>query len=138
MANASDYLESKIYNHIFRQIPFALPTTVAIGLTTDTPKDDGSYTEVVGGGYARCPHASGTLKWSAMSNPGSGENIVEFAFPVATADWGTISGIVICDSATPGFGLSNVLMHGILTPPRNILSGDIFCFSSGSISISIQ
>ena len=137
MASASDYLEQQIYNHIFRDDTFAKPSTIAIALTLDVPTDDGSYTEVANvGGYARYANASGDAVWSAMTAPGSGTNDIEFAFPVATADWGMVSGVVITDNATYNGG--NVLMHGTLASPRNVQTGDTFKFRAGNIDVSIQ
>lgn len=40
MAALSDYLESGILNHIFRNTTFAKPTTIAIALTSGVPKDN--------------------------------------------------------------------------------------------------
>lgn len=137
MANASDYLEQQIYNHIFRDDTFSKPTTIAIGLTLDIPTDDGSYTEVAdSNGYARYPNASGDSVWDAMTAPGSGANTVEFAFDAATGDWGTVSGVIITDDATHEGG--NVLMHGALTSPRNVQNGDTFKFSASNLEISIS
>jgi len=137
MANASDYLEQQLYNHIFRDDTFAKPTTIAIGLTLNVPADDGSYTEVANaGGYARYVHASGNATWSEMTAPGSGTNAIEFAFPVAIADWGTVSGVIITDDATWNGG--NVLMHGTLSSPRNVQTGDTFKFSAGNMDVSFQ
>ena len=137
MANASDYLEQAIYNHLFRDDTFAKPTSIYIGLTLDVPLDDGTYTEVANANnYARYVNASGDSVWDAMSAPGSGANTVEFAFGQATGDWGTVSGVVITDSATHSAG--NVLLHGALTSPRNVQNGDTFKFSVGSLGISIQ
>lgn len=136
MANASDYLEQQIYNHIFRAATFAKPTTIAIGLTLNVPTDDGTFTEVANaGGYARYANASGDAVWSVMSTPGSGSNVSEFAFPQATTDWGTVSGVVITDSAT--YGAGNLLFHGQLTSPRNVQTGDIFKFTAGSVDVGI-
>jgi hypothetical protein len=137
MANASDYLEQQIYNHIFRDDTFSKPSTIAIGLTLDIPTDDGSYTEVPNAnGYARYPNASGDSVWSIMAAPGSGTNDIEFAFPAATADWGTVSGVIITDDETYNGG--NVLMHGTLGSPRNVQTGDTFKFAISSIDVSVQ
>jgi hypothetical protein len=137
MANASDYLEQTIYNHIFRDTTFSKPTP-AIGLTLNVPSDSGAYVEVTGGGYARYPNASGTNVWSTMGPEGSGQNSIDFTFPAATADWGTVSGVVICDGATVGQGNSNVLFWGQLSSARNVQSGDTFKFTASNLKISIQ
>jgi hypothetical protein len=139
MANASDYLEQSIYNFLFRNGTFAKPTP-AIGLTLNVPNDSGAYVEVGAGlNYARWPNASGTNVWSAMTAPGSGENLYQtFSFGPASADWGTVSGVIICDSATVGQGNSNLLMHGALTSPRDVKQNDTFTFGLSALKISIQ
>ena len=62
--------------------------------------------------------------------------LIELAFPVATADWGTVSGVIITDDATYNGG--NVLMHGTLSSPRNVQTGDTFKFSAGNIQVSLD
>ena len=137
MANASDYLEQAVYNHIFREATFSKPTTIAIGLTLDVPTDAGGYTEVAdANGYARYANASGDALWSVMGADGLGDNAAEFAFDPASGDWGTVSGVIITDSATHNAG--NVLLHGSLTTPRNVQNGDTFKFAISSIDVSIQ
>jgi hypothetical protein len=136
MANASDYLEQQIYNHIFRDDIFSKPTTIAIGLTADIPTDDG-YVEIANSNnYARYEHASGNAFWDEMSTPGSGANTNEIEFNTATGDWGMVSGVIITDSATYGDG--NLLMHGPLTDARLVQNGDTFKFSAGNLEISVQ
>ena len=137
MANASDYLEQQIYNHIFRGDTFTKPTSVFIGLTLDVPLDDGTYTEVPDAyGYARYANASGDAVWDAMAADGIGENLTAFAFASAVGgDWGLASGVIITDSASWGAG--NVLLHGELTSPKTIENGDTFQFSAGSLVVTI-
>jgi hypothetical protein len=138
MANASDYLEQAIYNHIFRDATFSKPATIAIGLTLDVPLDDGTYTEVPNAnGYARYTNASGDARWTEMLAAGEGENAVEFAFdPASGGDWGTVSGVIITDDPTWNGG--NVLLHGALTSARTVQDGDTFKFNSGSLEITIM
>lgn len=136
MANASNYLEQQIINHIFRANTFSKPTTIAIGLTLDVPTDS-AYTEVANAnGYARYTNASGDSAWDAPGAGGTTQNAAEFTFATATGDWGTVSGVIITDNATYGGG--NVLMHGALTTPKLVQNGDIFKFSIGALDISVQ
>lgn len=137
MANASDYLEQQIINHLFRDDTFAKPTTIAIGLTLDVPLDDGTYTEVANThGYARYTNASGNALWNAPGAAGETANAAEFAFDAASGgDWGTVSGVIITDDATYNGG--NVLMHGALTTPKLVEDGDIFKFAIGSLEITV-
>lgn len=135
MANASNYLEQQIFNHIFRDDTFTKPSNIYIGLTTDVPSDDGSYTEMPdANGYARYANASGDATWSAHSDTAS--NLVEFSFPQATGDWGVASGVIITDSATHSAG--NVLLHGELTTPKTIQNGDTFKFGIGDLDVVIS
>ena len=137
MANASDYLEQAIYNHIFRDDTFAKPTTIAIGLTTDVPVDSGNYMEinVVSSAYARITNASGDSYWDAHGVAGPGDNTNDITFPTATANWGIVSGVIICDAATPSGG--NLLMWGELTTSKTVDSGDTFKFNAGDLDITI-
>jgi hypothetical protein len=43
-----------------------------------------------------------------------------------------VSGVIIADAATAG----NVLLHGPLTTPRDVVSGDVFKFNDGDLDIS--
>lgn len=137
MASASDYLEQQIYNHIFRDDTFSKPTNIFIGLTTDVPSDDGSYTEVAdANGYARYAVVSGDARWTAHGVGGPGSNAVDFEFATATGDWGTVSGVIITDSESHSGG--NVLLHGELTTPREVQNGDTFKFTSGNLDVTVS
>lgn len=133
MANASDYLEQQIFNHIFREDTFTKPASVFIGLTKDVPLDDGTYDEIDGVGYTRYANASGDAVWSVHTDTAS--NDIEFEFPQAGGDWGEVSGVIITDSATPGGG--NVFLHGELTVTKNVQSGDTFKFAAGDLDVTI-
>lgn len=136
MPSLSEYAQSGIYNHFFRANTFAKPTTIAIALNTNTPTErntGAAMNEVANSnGYARVTNASGDAYWR-HAIPGSGDNLIEIAFPTATADWGYVSGITILDSATHGAG--NALMQGALQTPRDVKSGDVFRFVIGNFDI---
>jgi hypothetical protein len=67
-----------------------------------------------------------------MSTAGSGTNLVEFNFGVATGDWGSVSGVVILDES------SNLLFHGTLQNPKNVKEGDSFVISPGHLTVVIN
>jgi hypothetical protein len=137
MANASDYLEQQIYNHIFRGDTFAKPTNIFIGLTLDVPQDDGTYTEVAdANGYARYVSVSGDNRWTVHGVDGPGSNSAEFVFDTATGDWGLVSGVIITDSQTHSGG--NVLIHGELTTAKLVENGDAFRFSIGDLDVTVS
>jgi hypothetical protein len=131
LPSTSQYFEQSVYNHILRSDTFAKPTP-SVGLTLNVPNSNGFFTEVTGGGYTRFPNAYGDLVWDAMSVAGSGTNLVEFTFGVATSDWGGVSGVVILDES------SNLLFHGELQNPREVKQGDEFILSPGHVTVVIS
>lgn len=139
MANFSDYIEQQIFNHIFRNDTFAKPSNIAIALTTGVLLDSQTGNTIPevpnASGYARVTNASGDSFWDAHGTDGPGDNAAEIAFPVATADWGLISGVAIVDNGT--YGAGNLLMWGYLSIPRTVLSGDTFKFNAGNLDITI-
>ena len=128
-AQASDYLENKVIDHLFRTGTFAKPAGLYIALFTAAPSDLGGGTEVVGGGYARVNLAPLDTNWKATQGGTSGastgtggvtSNAVAITFPAPSAPWGTVTHFGIFDAASGG----NLLIHDALTAPRTILSGD--------------
>jgi hypothetical protein len=144
MANTSNYLIAKLARHLFPS--YLIPSSIAynkpkptIGLTLNIPNISGSYVEVASGvGYSRWPNASGTNVWSEMNSQGFGYNMIPFTFGPATSDWGTVSGIIICDSGVPGQNNSNMLYCGQLAHPKDIKINETFILAPSSIKISIQ
>lgn len=53
MASMTDYLESKLLDHVVRNVVYTPPTSVYVALFTTPTTDAGGGTEVVGGAYAR-------------------------------------------------------------------------------------
>jgi hypothetical protein len=110
----STYAGTKLLDLMFRNQAFASPATY-VGLVTKETNDDDTgttITEVSGGAYARkqvninggaAPtwNLAGGIFVSLVNNT----NAVEFA--TATADWGTVKGVVVCDALT----LGNLLLY---------------------------
>jgi hypothetical protein len=128
-AQASDYLENKIIDHLFRTGAWAKPTALWIALFTGAPSDAGLGSEVTGGGYARVNLAPSDTNWRATqggtTGPSSGSggmtaNVLVISFPAPSANWGTVSHFGIFDAPTGG----NLLIWDALTVPRPILAGD--------------
>ena len=128
-AQASDYLENKLIDHLFRTGTFAKPAALWVALFTGAPSDAGGGTEVSGGSYARVNLAPSDTNWRATQGGTTGAssgtggttaNAVVIAFPAPTANWGTVSHFAIFDAATAG----NLLIWDALTVARPILSGD--------------
>lgn len=128
-AQASDYLENLIIDHLFRTRTWAKPTALYLALFTAAPSDAGGGTEVSGGSYARVNLAPLDANWYATQGGVSGNssgtgggtgNAVAITFPSPTANWGTVTHYGIFDAVSGG----NLLIWDALTVSRTILSGD--------------
>lgn len=141
MSAMSDYLEGQIRAHIFRTASFTKPTVLAIALCTAAPNDastGATITEVANAGaYARQTLNPLDANWTAPDTTGGlTDNASAITFPVATANWGTITHFVIVDSATHGAG--NVLFHGALTASKVVNNGDQIKFNIGDLDITFS
>jgi hypothetical protein len=154
MAALSDYLESGLLNHIFRDGSFAKPANISVALTSGVNSDSMTGSTIYelptgingsGTGYARVdlgtPSSVGDNTWSHVDadiEAGSGviRNSGQIIFTSALHDWGWVSGVAILDSST--FGSGNMLMHAQLTNPRVIYTGDNVKFDMGTLEISFK
>jgi hypothetical protein len=154
MAALSDYLESGLLNHVFRNGSFPKPSAIAIALTSGVIKDSDTgvtIPEIASGingsgtGYARIlldrTDVSGNDYWSFSSDnisAGSGliKNAANRVFNTALLDWGWISGIAITDHGDYGSG--NLLMHSNLDNARIIYTGDSPVFDAETLQISFK
>jgi hypothetical protein len=142
MASMSNYLETALINHIFRGVAYTGPATIAVCLCTAAPSDADTGAllgkEVSGGGYARVGvSTSGGTEWAAAAGGnGTTLNINQLVFTPATADWGTITHVALCDSTTAGAG--NLLFWAPLTASRVIQNGDTFVFDPDSVSCQLD
>ena len=148
MAQASNYLENKLIDHLVRSGTFAKPAALFVALLTAAPTDAGGGTEVTGGGYARVALPPADTNWTATQGGISGastgtsgatSNAVVVTFPAPTADWGTAAAPVthfgLYDAATAG----NLLVFAPLTTAREILAGDPAArFQSGALQITVS
>mgnify|MGYP001617027087 CR=1 FL=1 len=139
MAAASDYLEGEIIKHIFRTGSFTKPSVLAIALCTAAPvdADTGALTskEVSGGGYLRQALNPLDANWTAPGVGGLTDNASIITFPTATANWGTVTHVAICDNQTVGAG--NLLLHGALTASKVVNTNDIFRFNIGDLDCTV-
>lgn len=143
-AQASDYLENQLIDHLFRGGTFAKPAALWIALFTSAPSDSGGGTEVTGGAYARVNLPPANTNWNATQGGTSGassgtagatSNAVPITYAAPTANWGTVGWYGILDAAVGG----NLLIWDALTAPRTILSGDPApSFAFGSLAVSVS
>ena len=129
MAQMSDYLESKLIDHVFRNIQFITPGVVHVALYSSDPTDADSGTELVDGtspGYVRQTITVGT------ATDGVALNDAEVLFAAATGDWLPISHIGVRDEATGG----NLLMHRALASNVSVLDTNNFRIPVGDLEIT--
>lgn len=128
----SNFLADALLNQVFRNTTYTRPTTVYVALYTSNPTAADTGTEVTGGAYARQ-----TVTFAAPATDTGKrtiKNSVEVAFPVATADWGTVTHIGIRDAATGG----NLLYYGAVGNPRTILTSDVLKLPANSTALSLN
>ncbi len=98
-----------------------------VGLWTNDPTVAGLLTgEVVGGGYVRL-----LVPW----DPGQALLTTDttIAWGQATADWGFVSHVILCDTATAG----NVLAYEALASAVEVPSGSTVTIATGNLSVVI-
>lgn len=114
MGAATDYLEQKIGDHIFRSATFAKPTQLSIALFTTMPDDSGANgVEVAGNNYSRVRLDPGDSNWS-RSTDGTNRywNSLPVEFPLQSGEWGTVVGYGIFDQS------GNLLIYAALDTSR--------------------
>jgi hypothetical protein len=127
MSAISNYLENALINAVLRNVPYTSPTAVYLALFTSDPTDANTGTEVTGGAYQRQQ-----ITFNAPTD-GMVSNSNEILFPVATANWGTITHIGIFDAATGG----NLLFYGAVITSKTISTNDQLKINVGDISITL-
>ena len=139
MAGLTDYLEDKIWNHVFGSTTYTRPTTWYVGLLTAAPADASGApgTEVSGGSYAR--------QVCAFTVTGTGTalavNTSAITFPTCTTDWGVVGWVGIYDAVTAGnlVAFQNLQLSDFSTSTtKTINDGDIFKFNSSTIKITLD
>ena len=133
----SDYLETKVLDHVFGGTPYSAPANLYLALFTTTPNDSTAGTEVSGGSYARQVvtfTVSGSAPTQALSD-------LAIEFPEATASWGTITHGAVYDALTGG----NMLCYAQLTQsdfatanPKAIGIGDIVRVPAGGAKVTLD
>ncbi|PZO81593.1 MAG: hypothetical protein DI629_03390 [Mesorhizobium amorphae] len=126
--SASNYLENKLLDHALGVANFVRPTNLYAALHTADPGENGAVAEIVGNGYARQ-----AVSFGAAVN-GVGANTTAPQFPVATADWGSITHWSLWDAQTGG----NCLLSGALVASRQILNTDQFYFAVGDLTVTMD
>lgn len=125
----SNYLETKVLDHVFGGTAYTAPSTLYLALHTASPAEDGSGTEVSTSGTA---YARATVTFTTSGNTTSNTAAVEYS--TATANFGTVSHVGVWDASTGG----NLLCYAALTSSKTIETGDVFRVPAGDLDISLD
>lgn len=113
-----------------------IPVNMFAGLVTQQPRanDDGgtvSAYEPDDAAYRRVTVGIGSSWWDAINGTVANHSQLNFATP--TADWGTITQVILCDQVS----LGNLLAWGDLRNPQPVLAGVAPNFPAGSLVMSM-
>lgn len=140
-AEVSDYLALNWLDLMFRNQVFAAPDTyVALCDAIVADDDTGStISEPSGGSYARKQvningGAAPTWDLAVEGDPSYVDNTDEIALTTATASWGTIVAVAICDAATVG----NLLMYDNTMTDQAVDNGDTAKFTAGNLDAQLS
>jgi len=129
MAGFSDYLETKVLDHVFGGTSYTAPTTLYVALYTAAPTDTGGGTEVSTSGTA---YARQTITFTTSGGTTSNTSAVEYATATGSG-FGTVVAMGIFDASTSG----NLLAYGTLTTSKSVSAGDVFRFNASAIDITL-
>lgn len=125
----SNFLETKLLDHVFGDTAYTAPGTLYLGLHTSNPAEDDSGTEVSTSGTA---YARQTVAFTTSGDTTSNTSAVEY--PTATASYGTVSHVGVYDASTAG----NLLSYGALTTSKAIATGDVLRIPAGDLDITLD
>ena len=146
MSNASDYLENKLVDQLFRGQAAPSIGTLHVGLFTAAPSDSGGGVEVAGNAYARATVASSLANWAGTQGAGttavssgttgatSNNGVITFQ-PPAPAGWGLVTHFALFDSALGG--TNNMIVWGTLSASKTINAGDTVTFPAAALTVTI-
>lgn len=133
--SASDYLENRQIDYIFRAQAFTAPTVLCVALATAAPTDastGATLAEAAYTGYARGALAPSASNWKGTNNETTGasagtsgtvkNNAIITIGTAATTGPTVVTHFAILDSCTVGAG--NVLFWAALTTSKTINNGD--------------
>lgn len=144
-AAMSDYLENKLVDHVFRNTAYTSPTNIHVGLTTSACSDSATGTEVSGGSYARVSVTANTTNWAGTQSAGSTtassgtggttSNNGAITFPSPTANWGSVTHVILMDASSGG----NLLFCIALTTGKTINNGDAApSFAAAALTMQVD
>ena len=128
MSSLSDYLETALLNHVFRNIAYTAPATVYLALFTTMPVDDGTGgVEVTGGSYARKAVAF------AAGPAGAGQVLNSAQITFTNMPQVSVVGAGIYDALTAG----NLLVLSPLTSVYTTISGENLVVDTNQLTVML-
>lgn len=131
----SDYFEDQILGYVFGSRAYTNAATYYVGLWTATLSDASTGStagEPTSGAYARVAVTNNSSNFD-LPSAGATQNTNLIAFPMATASWGTITYVGICDALTAG----NLIAYASLTTSVAVSTYDTVLFQPGDLDITI-
>lgn len=131
----SDYFEDKVVGYLFGNVAYSLPATYYVGLWTASLSDSSTGStagEPSGGAYARVAVTNNSSNFDAASG-GATANTNLITFPMATASWGTVTYVGICDASTGG----NLIAYADLGTSISVAAYDTVIFKPGDLDITL-
>ena len=123
----SNTYETLVLQYTFTNASVTRPTAWYLGLFTSAPGEAGGGTEVSGGSYVR-----EAVTLSVTGDTATNTAAVEW--PVATANWGTITHIAVYDALSGG----NQIAYAALTASKVIATGDVIRVPAGDLDITLD
>lgn len=133
MAGMSNYLETRILDHILKNTAYTPATTVYVSLHTADPTDapSGGAFEVTGGSYAR---QSGTFGSAVIGGDGKGISTNTNQITYTGMPGVTVTHVGIWDAVSAG----NLLLLGALTLNKTVDPGDTLLFNIGELKVTLD
>lgn len=137
MSAMTNHLENELAELVFAGV--AYPTTSGVfytalfsGATSDALTSGGqAELEVSGGNYARVL----TSGWAIVSGAGTVTNQNAIRFPKADSQY-TVSGFALMSQPASGEAAGTAFVHGALTTPRTVMSGEALEFEAGDLVLT--
>lgn len=120
-----------ILNEMLGSVSAAQPSTWYFGLCSSATLA-GTYTEIIGNGYARVAFTNNKTNWSTSTVATLTNNIV-IEFPESTGSWGTISYCCLFDASSAG----NMWFFDLLTPAITVATNTTVRFAINGVTATM-
>lgn len=125
----SNYLESKVLNHICGKSNYTAPPVLYAGLLTELiDGEEGQATEIAEASYERAGISFGVAENGVI------ENDTDVNFAVAKEVWGVVKAVAIYDAKTNG----NMLFYTNLETEQNVIVDNQLIFKTGKLTITLD